>query len=433
MKRVSPNDPVLYYVPMEETLAVVQQAHAATGHGGRDRMIKELDKKYKNIPREALKFFIGNCSVCQQKAVRQRTKGVVVKPILTKDFMSRAQIDLIDFQSMADGNFKWLLVFQDHLTKFCVLRPLTSKRASEVAIHLVDIFCLFGAPVILQSDNGSEFTAGIIRELKSLWPTLHLVNGKPRHPQSQGSVERANADIKNMLSAWMQENSSKRWTMGIRFVQFMKNTSHHGGIKRAPYKAMFGTDAKVGLASSSLPREVIERLETEVDLITVFQNLEVRSSSEPESSVTESQGILQEQQVTVTTHVEAEGNISFGLAPAETSSSQPQPVGSSLCGVVSGEAGPSQSQDTSEDISQGVVWVDDQGILVTQSGPVTVVPSEVDSCKSVQVDGHATRALQINVQPSQSTPPSASSDPVEGHRPSQNVLISTTTRFIWTS
>ena len=35
------------------------------------------------------------------------------------------------------------------------------------------------------------------------FPTLVMVNGKPRHPQSQGSVERANSDIKDMLVAWM--------------------------------------------------------------------------------------------------------------------------------------------------------------------------------------------------------------------------------------
>ncbi len=45
---------------------------------------------------------------------------------------------------------------------------------------------LFGAPFILQSDNGSELTSSVITELKGLWPALHLVHGKPRHPQSQG-------------------------------------------------------------------------------------------------------------------------------------------------------------------------------------------------------------------------------------------------------
>jgi hypothetical protein len=41
--------------------------------------------------------------------------------------------------------------------------------------------------------------------------------------------------------------------VGIKFVQFQKNLSYHSGIKRTPYKAMFGVEAKVGLTSSSLP------------------------------------------------------------------------------------------------------------------------------------------------------------------------------------
>jgi hypothetical protein len=59
----------------------------------------------------------------------------------------------------------------------------------------LDIFLLLGAPVILQSDNGTEFTANVISELKEFWPSLKMVHGKARHPQSQGSAERANGDI----------------------------------------------------------------------------------------------------------------------------------------------------------------------------------------------------------------------------------------------
>jgi len=33
---------------------------------------------------------------------------------------------------------------------------------------------VFGAPHILQSDNGREFTTSIITELKELWPELGL-------------------------------------------------------------------------------------------------------------------------------------------------------------------------------------------------------------------------------------------------------------------
>lgn len=127
------------------------------------------------------------------------------------------------------------MVYQDHLTKFCVIRPLTSKRPAEVAFQLLDVFLLFDAPHILQSDNGTEFTAQVINELKDLWPELVIVHGKPRHPESQGSVERANSDVKDMVFAWMADNNTNDWTVGLKFVQFQKNNSHHTGIGQTPF------------------------------------------------------------------------------------------------------------------------------------------------------------------------------------------------------
>ena len=168
-----------------------------------------------------------------QKRKRAAVIGVVVKPILSNEYGSRCQVDLIDMQTMASGPHKWILVFQDHMTKFCVLRPLTSKRAAEVAYHLLDIFLLISAPHILQSDNGFEFTASVITELKVLWPDLLMVHDKPRHPQSQGSVERLNCDIKDMLIAWLGDNNTSDWPVGLKFVQFSKNMSYHTGIKQS--------------------------------------------------------------------------------------------------------------------------------------------------------------------------------------------------------
>ena len=130
-----------------------------------------------------------------------------------------------------------MFVYQDHLTKFVIFRALTSKRAAEVAHHLLDISLLIGAPSIPQSDNGSEFTAEVISELKIVWPRLVMVHGKPRHPQSQGSVERANGDIKDMLVAWMGDNDTNDWSVSITFVQFQNNSSYHSGIQRSPYAA----------------------------------------------------------------------------------------------------------------------------------------------------------------------------------------------------
>ena len=127
---------------IDETFDVVKRAHITTGHGGRDKMVV-LTTKHANRSTEPLQVPVSGVPE------RPTTKGTVVKPIIAKDFNSRADVDLIDMQSMSQGQFKWIMVYQDHLRKFCVLRPLTSKRAAEVAFQLLDIFLLLGAPCVL--------------------------------------------------------------------------------------------------------------------------------------------------------------------------------------------------------------------------------------------------------------------------------------------
>ena len=61
-------------------------------------------------------------------------------------------------QSCQDGQFKYLLNYQDHGIKLYANAALTSKTPQAVAYALVDIFTIIGAPAILQTDNGREFT-----------------------------------------------------------------------------------------------------------------------------------------------------------------------------------------------------------------------------------------------------------------------------------
>lgn len=136
---------------------------------------------------------------------------------------------------------------------------------------LLDIFTIFGAPTILQSDNGREFANNTINELCSMWPELQMVHGKPRYSQSQGSVERANQDVENMLCSWLEGNNSGKWSEGLRFVQLMKNRAPHSGINCTPYEAMFGTKLKVGL-KSFLPTDILPNINCEEDLEVIVKD-----------------------------------------------------------------------------------------------------------------------------------------------------------------
>lgn len=141
-----------------------------------------------------------------------------MKPIISKDFNHRGQVDLIDMQSTPDGEYIWLMKNEDHLTKFIHLRPLKSESATDVYEELLKIFLKFRAPNILQSDNGREFVNHIIHKMVAKWPSCKIINC-PRHPQSQESVERSNQDVENMLKAWLKDNNSTNWSLGCYFVQ----------------------------------------------------------------------------------------------------------------------------------------------------------------------------------------------------------------------
>ena len=193
---------IQYYAYAEELFNIFKEAHTVVGHGGLHKTQLSGVKNYANITREIIQLYNSLCEACIRKNTKKGYKNSVVKPIISDDFLCRGQVDLIDMQSSSDGPWNWIMNYQDHHTKFCVLRALTQKCAKEVAANLIEIFLTFSAPGLLQSDNGREFVNKVIDEMKLLWPNLKIINGRARHPQSQGSIERSNQCVENMLASW---------------------------------------------------------------------------------------------------------------------------------------------------------------------------------------------------------------------------------------
>ena len=119
--------------------------------------------------------------------------------------------------------------YQDHGVKFAHFVPLPDKKARTVAEALLKIFSIQGAPVFLQSDNGREFVNSIFEEFKVMWPGLKIIHGRPRHSQSQGSVERLNQTAERMLQKWCAD-TGKGWVAACIHVQWGYNTGHHSGV-----------------------------------------------------------------------------------------------------------------------------------------------------------------------------------------------------------
>lgn len=146
----------------------------------------------------------------------------------------------IDFTHMPPvKRYRYLLVFTDTFSGWVEAFPSTNKRASTVANTLLSqILPRFGMPSSIQSDNGPEFTAHIIRSLShafSLPWHLHC----PYRPQASGKVERTNRSLKEALTKLSLELHLD-WTKLLSLALFRLRAPPKKPTNLSPFEIMYG-------------------------------------------------------------------------------------------------------------------------------------------------------------------------------------------------
>ncbi|KAJ8652802.1 hypothetical protein O0I10_011541 [Lichtheimia ornata] len=232
----------------EQLYNTVTRAHEDCSHGGRDATLHKL-KNYIYCPDRFVQLVLNHCSICATTNAPNVTQRAA-QAIHASSFLEIVQMDLIDYggNETPDGLPRYILHIKDHRSKFSWAYSLLRKESSVVGKKLHDLFCLVGPPIFLQSDNGGEFTAQAMKdELQSNWPTLRFINGRPRHPQSQGLIERGNRTLVQKLNAWVSnqnatEEDPKHWSEGLGMVVYAMNTSRTRVLRDTPYRYLYGQD-----------------------------------------------------------------------------------------------------------------------------------------------------------------------------------------------
>ena len=143
-------------------------------------------------------------------------------------------MSLINYEKSNNG-YKYVLNVIDCFSKFLWSFPLTTKASKIVESHRRKIFYEFSPPEILHSDNGKEFKAGNITKLCEEFYTIP-VYGRPRHPQSQGQVERLNQTIKSYLTRKLSLEKDKKWANILPQVVAEYNNEKHSTTKKSPFR-----------------------------------------------------------------------------------------------------------------------------------------------------------------------------------------------------
>lgn len=83
----------------------------------------KTSKKYIMWTIDVINIFPSMCARRQRKK-SEMGKGLILKPILHKEMNSWCQMALTDMRVQVDMGLKFIIVYQDHLTKFVLLRAL---------------------------------------------------------------------------------------------------------------------------------------------------------------------------------------------------------------------------------------------------------------------------------------------------------------------
>ena len=159
----------------------------------------------------------------------------------------------------------------DHFSKFHILFPTKTKEAEEIACLFKErVLAYFGAPHIFYSDNGREFCNQVLTKLMHNWSQkVTFVNGRPRHSQSQGLVERVNRiaeEKRAKIKTDQNLNDKIPWAPWLPEIMYSMNVERHRTTEDSPYRVVFGRVPPTPLLPQSESRLINE------EDCNVFQN-----------------------------------------------------------------------------------------------------------------------------------------------------------------
>jgi transposase len=123
-------------------------------------------------------------------------------------------LDLSDPPELLEGRWKKVLCVRDLSSGTQLLsQGLERESAGRVAAALVLLFALYGAPLVLKSDNGKVFLARVLARLLEEWGVLALLS-PIRTPRYNGAIEAGIGALKARAEATAIEHGrSRAWTL----------------------------------------------------------------------------------------------------------------------------------------------------------------------------------------------------------------------------
>ena len=178
-------------IPASIRRSVLQSLHSS--HQGEERTKRRarqtvywpgMDHDVTNIVR--------SCMQCRTHQMAQQKEPIIQERLPSRVFEAASA----DFFEYAGRTY---LVYADRLSGWPFVTDMSHEAtARNLVSALREMFSYTGVPVVLRTDGGPQFTAGITKKFLTKWGVQHQVS-TPHYPQANGHAEAAVKAVKRLV------------------------------------------------------------------------------------------------------------------------------------------------------------------------------------------------------------------------------------------
>jgi hypothetical protein len=218
-------------------LDILTQAHEDLGH-------RKLEATYETLRRRVfwphlradIQHHVNSCHECQIRSLKR--KEVPVTVLVPTTIFSKLYIDVM-FMPKAQG-YKFIMAARDDLTGVCEAQALKSCTARTLSTFFWKyIYCRYGVPLQVTTDNGSEVKAGFGELMKRM--SVPHVKISPYNKHANGVVERGHFTLREALVKACRGRIT-HWPDLLAEVVFADRVTVSKVTGFSPYQLLHATD-----------------------------------------------------------------------------------------------------------------------------------------------------------------------------------------------
>ena len=235
----------LVCLPQETWDKFIQEVHRTGGHCGINSTVERISRSF-YFPRmkAEVQDSLEQCLDCRRKHQSQKDQRHTLISVLTGYPFQRLSVDYVGPLHTTRGK-RFIFTCRDHFSKWveaCATPAATAAHAIEFLVN--EVVKRFGVPESIHSDQGSHFTARMLRETARALGIRTTTT--PAYNPKSNITERWHRDLGEMTRALASQTGSD-WVQCLPAAVMATNTNVHSGTKYSPFRLLYGRDPPLPL------------------------------------------------------------------------------------------------------------------------------------------------------------------------------------------